>query len=237
MKRLTLAASLAAVLVSGAAMAESGKFGIGVNYGLLSGAGLEGTYVINPMFQARASISGGMDLSATDKSGDFDYAYSLKNGQKRLALDWHPFEGNFFVSGGYAINDYALQADATAGTAGQKVSIGNDSYTVVNPVSLRATANWSNAPTLSFGWGNSPEKGFGFLFEAGMIYTGAATYDLVATKGTANAVIGGTAYNNLDLTTDPRVKASLAAEKAKVEKNVAQMDFLPILQLGLNYRF
>ena len=82
------------------------------------------------------------------------------------------------------------------------------------------------------GWGNSPSKGFGFLFEAGLIFTGAAKYNLTGSGTVQDS--NGTTY---DLASDPTIKAQLDKEKAKVEKDVSQLDFLPILQLGLNYRF
>jgi len=135
MKKATLAA-FAAAMISGSVMAETGSIGLGLGYGLLSGSTLQGTYVISPSFQARAALSTGMDMSGTATSGDWNYDTKQKNGQKRLALDWHPFEGSFFVSAGYAINDMTVEGNALQTANNQVVTIGDQTYTVNGDVNL-----------------------------------------------------------------------------------------------------
>ena len=141
-----------------------------------------------------------------------NYDYKLDTGYKTLGLDWHPFNGSFRVSAGYAWSDISLDVK----------SVG--SYTF-NGVTATGTATgrikYDNAPYVSIGWGNhAPSKG-GLFFnsELGMMFTGKPTVDLT----TDNA-----AFNTTNA-------ADIQAEKEKVKKDA--MDFFPIIKIGLGYSF
>ena len=201
---------------------ESSSVGVGINYGLFAGPTLELTYPINNSLQIRGALSSGMDMSETATT-DIEYQVKAKDGINRLALDYHPFENNFFVSAGYAVNSFNIEADAQKNGAG--ITIGDTTYS--GNVTLNGTLDWDNAPSLSLGWGNSPEKGWGGLIELGAIFTGAADVSITGT---------GTLNGN-DVSTDPAIQAEITKEEKKVQNELSDYDFLPILQAGITYRF
>lgn len=233
MKKTLLSAALAsAVLVSSNASASAlDGVGLGLNYGLISGPGLELNYPINDTFQVRGAISNGMGLSTTTDDTDVKYDLKADGGVHRLAIDYHPFQGTFFLSGGYAVNNFKLDASANVAN-GEVVKIGDKEYTSTGNLKLKGALEWDSAPTLSLGWGHSPSSGWGAMFEVGAIFTGAAKVSLVGT----GKVKEGT-NPSVDVSSDPEVQASIDREKKKLQDDVAKLKFLPILQAGITYRF
>ncbi len=200
--------------------------GVGAGYGLFSGPTVELNYAINPMFQVRGSLSTGMNFSETASVNDVKFKVTNKEGGiNRLALNFHPFEGHFFLSAGYAFNAYKLEAN---GNASGSVKVGDTNFTGVN-VNMKGDLEWNNAPSLSLGWGHSPTKGWGAMIEMGAVFTGAAKTNLNATGS----------YNNgaIDVSNDPAFQSALREEERKLRKEVAKVDFMPILQAQVTYRF
>ncbi len=232
MKKTLLSMAVASALVFSAQAnaSEVDNLGLGINYGLVAGPTLELTYPLTDTVQIRGALSTGMSIKETASETDIDYAVETDGGVNRLALDYHPFNNGFFLSAGYAMNSFKVDATGTS-SAAETVEIGDDSYTVTADVALNGKLDWNNGATLSLGWGHSPADGFGFLVELGAIFTGSADVDLSGT-GTVN---DGT--QDLDVSNDPTVLESLAAEETKLENDVADFTFLPILQAGITYRF
>lgn len=220
-KKYLVAATAVAAITSTSVMANSAdNLGVGVNYGAFSGPTLELSYPITDSLQVRGALSAGMGLSETDSTDGIDYDVKADGGINRLAIDYHPFDNGFFLSAGYAFNNFALTAKANESGS---VEVGDDTYT--GTVNLKGTLDWDNAPTLSLGWGHSPSKGFGFLIEAGAYFTGTTNADL-------NGTCTSTVPNGCDGFDD-----SLAREEEKLKDDVADYDFLPMLQAGITYRF
>lgn len=229
MKKTLLSALIAGSMAVTNAQASEGV-GVGVNYGLFSGATLELTYPITDVLQIRGALSNGMGLDETASDTDIEYEVEADGGINRLALDYHPFDSGFFLSAGYAFNSFQIDAVGTS-SALESVEIGDDNYTVTSDLALNGQLDWDSGATLSLGWGHSPAKGLGFLVEVGAIFTGAANVDL---SGTGTVSDGTTTY---DVSNDPVVLESIAAEEKELEDEVADYEFLPILQAGITYRF
>jgi len=201
--------------------------GLGVGYGALSGATLEVNYPINDTFSVRGSVSNGIGLSEDQTEDGIVYGAKADGGIHRLAVNYHPFQGNFFLSAGYAINNFELDVN---GSGTGSVTVGNDPFNNAS-VNLAGNIGWDNAPTLSFGWGHSPKAGWGMMAELGMIYTGSPDVSL---SGTGSYDNGGGA---VDVSTDPVFQNALQAEEKKLKDDLASADFLPILQVQVTYRF
>jgi len=219
MKKLVLSTIIGSVVAGPSiALASSAEgVGIAVNYGLISGPALELTYPINDLFQIRGALSGGMGLSESSSNTDIVYDVKADGGIHRLSMDYHPFAGTFFMSAGYAFNDFKLKAN---GSKTGVIKVGNDTF--AGTVKVNGAMEWESAPMLSLGWGNSPAEGWGAMFEVGAIFTGTAKVSL---SGTYN---GGQ---------NDRLDAALKDEKAILEKDVGDYNFLPVLQAGVTYRF
>lgn len=208
--RKAMMAAMATMMISGGALANN--FGASVNYGF-GGVGADlGYALIQDTVNVRAGLNAGLDVSGSTTPDATKYDYKLDTGYKTLGLDWHPFNGSFRVSAGYAWSDISLDVR----------SVG--SYTF-NGVTATGTATgrikYDNAPYVSIGWGNhAPSKG-GLFFnsELGVMFTGKPTVDLTTDNATFNT-------NNA---------ADIQAEKEKVKKDA--MDFFPMLKVGLGYTF
>ncbi|GKT11477.1 MAG: hypothetical protein ISEC1_P0441 [Thiomicrorhabdus sp.] len=229
MKKLllsTMAVTAFSLPFSASAASEDLKdLGVAINYGLFSGATLELSYPVGNDLHVRGALSAGMGLSETSTGSATEptYAVEASGGIHRLALDYRPFNGGFFLSGGYAINSYAIDISSTITSA---VTVGEVNYSTAN-ATLAGQLSWNNAPTLSLGWGHSPAEGWGGLFEVGAIFTGAPEVSLTGT---------GT-LDGLDVSNDASVLAALNDEETKIKDEVANFDFLPIIQVGVTYRF
>jgi len=169
-----------------------------------------------------------MNLSEEGKDTDITYDVDAKGGIHRLALDYHPFNNGFFLSAGYAINNFALDADGRVSVS-ESVDIGNTTYTATSDLRLKGSLDWDNAPTLSLGWGHSLDKGLGFLVEVGAYFTGTPDVDL---KGSGTVTDGTTTYDIADEIAD-----DIRREEKALQDDVGDYDFLPMLQAGITYRF
>ena len=234
MKKLLLITAMAsAIAISNKATASQiDGVGLGVNYGLFSGPTLELSYPINDTFQVRGALSNGMGLSETTSDTDIEYQVEADGGINRLAVDYHPFDGTFFLSGGYAVNNFSFDALGTSSVT-DTVEIGNDEYYVDSDLTLGGNLDWDSGPTLSLGWGHSPAQGWGALLEVGVIFTGAAKVSLSGTGIVTNTETNET----YDVSDSQEVRESLDVEQKKIEDDVANFTVLPIFQAGITYRF
>jgi len=205
-----------------------GNLGIALNYGVFSGATLEMSYPLTDTLQVRGAVSNGMGVSESSSDSDIDYDVTADGGINRLALDYHPFGNSFFVSAGYAVNNFALDADGRVSSA-ESVEIGDTQYTATSDVRLQGSLDWDSAPTLSFGWGHSPKQGLGFLVEIGAYFTGAPD---VALSGTGTVNDGTQDYD-----VSSEIADDINREEKKLKDDVGDYDFLPMLQAGVTYRF
>lgn len=229
MRKQLIVAAVAATFSSLSWQASAAdNLGLGVNYGAFSGPTLEISYPLSQTVQLRGAISGGMGLSEDDTTTDITYDVTADGGIHRLALDYHPFQNGFFMSAGYAINNFAIDADATV-LRDEDLTIGDTEYTAEGKVRLNGNLDWDNAPTLSFGWGHSPAKGLGFMVEIGAYLTGAADVSLT---GTGRVSDGTTSYSVANEIAD-----DIRQEEKNLEDDVADYKFLPLLQAGITYRF
>lgn len=223
MKKVSTVAVLTAACMAGTAHAQG--LGVSANYGLFAGPTLELTYPINDLLQVRGALSSGMGLSETTSDTDIEYDVETDGGIQRLALDYHPFGGTFFVSAGYALNSFKLKADGS--TTGE-VTIGDTHYTD-SSATLNGNLDWESGATLSLGWGHSPARGWGAMVEIGAIVTGAPDVSL---SGTGTVSDGATTYD-----VSSEIEGDLRREEEKIQNDVGDFDFLPILQAGVTYRF
>ena len=221
MKKLIVTAALG-VAMSTSVLAEESSvisgLGVGANVGALSGLGIEVNYPINEYVQVRAGTSTGLGYSDDLSDTDVTYQAEVDGSFHRLALDVHPFGGTFFLSAGYALNNFAMSVSAD-GTASERVG----GQTISSDFTLNGELAWDDGATLTLGWGHSPASGWGASLELGAIMTGAAV-----------ATLSGT-------TSDPQYQQeldnALAQEERDLQEEVKDLEILPIVQAGVTYRF
>ncbi|BBP44636.1 hypothetical protein THMIRHAS_00090 [Thiosulfatimonas sediminis] len=224
-----MAASILAVSNSYAQTQPFGQVGVAVGVDLISGPTLELSYPVTDYVSLRGSLSTGWSFDKTQEEEGIDYNLQVDGAINRLAVDVRPFKGSFFLSAGYGLSSFSLSGSGSV-EQGNQFDLGDTSYTADTPVNIRSDFDWDSAPTLSFGWGHSPSQGLGFLFEMGAAFTGASNVSL---NGTGTVTDGSNTFS-LDSTQGQEV---LAEEEAKLQADVSDLEFLPIVRMAVTYRF
>ena len=138
-----------------------------------------------------------------------------------ILLDFHPFHGNFRITGGvfYNKNEMDLSAAVNANTVGNGTGVGT--------AILNANTSWSKewAPYLGIGFGNAADDNtldlpiaVGFSLDIGAFYQGSPDVLLTDSSGLVPA-------------------ADLAIEQAQLEDDLSGFKFYPVVTLGIHIRF
>jgi hypothetical protein len=214
MFRKLLLASALAISAACATPAQAVEPLVGAKIGTL-GIGADAGVRLNDRFGVRLN-GNAFSFSDSREISDIDYDADLDLRTIGLLGDWHPFGGGFFLSGGAYWN--GNKADLT-GKPNGSVEIGNTTYTAAQAGSLRGDVDFQKfAPYLGLGYYGTLFAGFSLGVEVGALYMGSPKVSL-----TSNS---------------PLVSASdLEVERRKVEDDIDDLRFYPVLMLGASYRF
>ncbi|RLJ18041.1 hypothetical protein DJ030_12535 [bacterium endosymbiont of Escarpia laminata] len=181
------------------------------------GLGLEGTLGMTESLNARLGFNGfNYDYSYTLDDTDYDLTLDLQT--ISLLADWHPFDSGFRVSAGLMSNNNELTGRALP--VGGSLNIGGTDY----DVGLDAIIGFnSTAPYLGIGWGNaiSADKGWGFNLDVGVLFQGSPEVSLTPFGADAGIVDAD----------------DLAAEVQRVESDLENFKYYPVVSLGVSYKF
>lgn len=209
-----LNAMLIALLTgAGAASATAQDLALGAKAGT-TGVGMEITLGMTEAVNLRGGIYG-LDYGRDFEESGIDYDGDLKLRSAALLLDWHPGGRGFRVTAGAYANGNELR-----GRAEGNLDIGDSTY----DVRLDAKADWDRfAPYLGIGYGNAVRGGpWSFSFDAGVMFTGSPDVRLSADgPGTG----------------DPGFQDDLRREEQSLEDELSDLEYYPVLSLGLSYRF
>ncbi|MGH8144241.1 MAG: hypothetical protein ACREU2_17215 [Steroidobacteraceae bacterium] len=199
---------------------RAGTTGIGVDYDV----------ALSRSFSARVGYSGfkydqDVDTSEVHYSGDF------KLSMVSAVIDWYAFHGGFHVSAG-AIGDGTRLDVVGHPAAGSTYTLNGHAYSAADVGSLTGRVKFGNpvSPYVGIGWGD-PVGANGhlhFLFDVGAIYGGTPNVTLTAVCG-RGAPAGGTTCRQL--------QPDVQAQRAKLAHDVTIVQWYPVLDLGLAYRF
>ncbi|MCW8917674.1 MAG: hypothetical protein OQL08_02515 [Gammaproteobacteria bacterium] len=216
--KAVVAASLLAAMGSVQAEDEGMGIGIGVR-GSTLGAGIELGKSFSDHFGVRLGLNK-YSKSDSQTIDDIDYDADLDLSSTALLFDWHPFAGSFHLTAGYLNSNNELTASATPDG---DVSIGDTTVTVTpGDLILDGSVKLGSGPYLGLGWGNVPAKGFGFVFEVGVVQMGTPDVDLVVTDNTGSLGI---------------VQADIDQEIANMEDDLDEFKTYPVIALGISYGF
>ena len=215
--------------------ASTPRLGIALRADVL-GAGADVAVAISRTVNLRAGVRA-LELEQDYRVDGLDLDGTVTLRSASAYLDWFPFGGAFHLSPGAMLyNGNGVRARANVG-AGQPFTVGGVELTssVMDPVSGSATVDFARvAPALVLGWGNLVPRGGGrwsVPFELGVVYAGSPTTTL-ALVGTACDADG----DCRDLR-DPTLQALVRAEEARLDQRLAPFKVLPVVSLGLGYRF
>lgn len=211
-----------ALLLALSTAAQAEGLGVGLHAGLM-GPGIDGFYRLNDKLVARLSYNKfDYDYDTQEEEVDYDATYSFDNAQ--LGLDWYPGAGGFRVSTALVANSNELNLHAIP--KGGAFDLNNTTYAGTEVKDLRANVGYpSTAAYLGLGWGNpvGKDKGLGVTFDIGAFYMGEPEV--------SQQVVCGTTVRCAQL------KSDAEADRRKLEDELSDFPFWPLVQLGLTYQF
>ncbi len=197
---------------------RAGTTGIGLDYDIALGSSVS----------ARIGYSG-FDYDHGVDTADVQYNGNLKLSMASGLIDWYAFHGGFRVSVGAVGGDTRLDITGHP-SAGGIYTLNGHSYTAADVGSLTGQVKFGNpvSPYVGIGWGNpvGAQHHLHFLVDVGAIYGGTPAIALAAACGSA---VGSAACTQL--------QSDVTAEKAKLRHDVSIVQWYPVLDVGLAYRF
>jgi len=222
LKTLFMATMLAA---SATVAAEESRFSFGPTLGS-AGLGLEFGFALTDTLSARAAYNF-FEFDTDYEDTDVRYDGTLDKSSVSLLLDWNPGNGGFRVTGGaFRHNRNAFNAVATPAREGTYTFDGNE-YDASEIGTIHGAASFrKTAPYLGIGWGNlSHSRGFTFTVDLGVQFQNAPRVSLLAD----------------DCSFAPaecaQINSDLQAEARQLEQEGKDLEYWPVLAIGLVYRF
>jgi hypothetical protein len=201
--------AIAALALAAAGSAQA--FGIGVRAGT-TGVGADVAWSVAPTLSARLGYSGlKFDYDATTDS-NIRYDGKLKLSNFNALLDFSPL-GPFRITGGFIFNDNKFDAVGTTSAGGG------------SSLSASVKAGRSAAPYLGIGYGNVSGLGVNFYADLGIMFMGSPEANITANCGS----LAGANCTNLQNTA--------AAERARLEDELKDFKYYPVLNIGLTIGF
>jgi hypothetical protein len=199
---------------------------------ILPGVGIDVTGALNRYLDARAGYS---DLPYTyrksgtlsQSNGGLAYAGESQDSAWDLLIDYKPFGGTFRLTGGVYGPNIGLKVTGVPTQTGT-FTINGNTYSTNEVSDLHGKAGWySVAPYLGLGrdgFNNaSAAHPFYFSFDLGVM--------LARPKNTLNYTCTAPATACSQLASD------VAAQQSKLNATIGSVTVLPLLQVGIGYRF
>jgi hypothetical protein len=203
--------------------AQAAVVGVGVTAKVgTTGLGVDLTVpLISNWLNLRSGYNFGEIHPSTTQAG-IKYKGDLHLESIPILLDLHPFHGNFRITGGvyYNKNDVGLSSFIGSGQEIGGVPVPVDT-------NLNANVTWSKefAPYLGIGWGNAADDNtldlpiaVGFSLDIGAFYQGSP--DVLLTE--SSNLVG---------------PIDLAIEQKKLEEELSDFKFYPVITVGIHIRF
>ncbi|HMS78589.1 MAG TPA: aminotransferase class I/II-fold pyridoxal phosphate-dependent enzyme, partial [Burkholderiaceae bacterium] len=175
---------------------------------------------------ARAQVAWLPSVGRTFSEDAIDYAGDVRSTRGTAYGDWHPFGGVFRVSVG-------LSAGRSSGTFsgtpsfGTSITIGDATVSVSPDDRLDVKAEFPSVmPYVGVGWGHSAARGWGMHADVGVLVGSPKVTGTLSPTLRAKIVALGR---------DP--DAELEREMQTVRDTAAKIPVLPVLSLGVSYRW
>jgi len=201
------------------AQARDVTWAAGISAGTL-GVGPEVVCRIGERFGVRAN-AGFLSFNRSEDVDDIRYRGDADLRSYGLTADWYPFGGGFRISLGGRINDNEIGLEGRPATS---VTVGDNVYTPEQIGTLTGTVSANDfSPALTLGYGGLIAPGFTLAFELGVLFQGSPRVANLQATG----LLAGT----------PGLTADLEREQTRIEDEVHNYEYWPILQLQFLYRF
>jgi hypothetical protein len=240
------------MLVAGGAAAadkkdEGASFGLSAEVGTL-GLGLSVGMPVGGRFNLRGVYHGfNYDIDdVEDKDTGATYKGQLQLKSAGLLLDFHPFQGAFRITAGFASN--GNQIDLSARSTSGNYEVGNCTFESNPADPLRVdgdVAFASSAPYLGIGWGGNmhAESGFFATFDVGVLLSGSPDTTLKGRGQARNndfataAECGSPLAGYQDVSTYPEFQQAVRDAEDDVNDETKDFEYWPNITVGLGWRF
>jgi hypothetical protein len=212
------------------------SLGVGVKLGT-QGIGFD---VATPLVPGRLNLRGGatfFSYSTTATTDNININGTLKMRNASVMLDLFPFAGWFRISGGMSIYNNTGLTASLAVPSGDSFTLGNTQYYSASssqggPVTGNGTFKFGGnvAGRVTIGTGNmAPRKGhFRFESEVGVQIESSPTV--------AYTITGNACTSSPTTGCGPVAQSDITAEQNKLENDLKDLRFYPIVSLGLSYK-
>ena len=195
--------------------AMSGKLGT-------LGLGLEAVQSLREHVNGKIGFN--MYSGSYDGTSDDDVEYDIDVSLRSVSflVDWHPYEGEFRVCGGFLYNGNNVDVRARPT---HSIEIGDTRYSPAEIGTLKYDFDFRNiAPYLGIGVGNALRQGrtVGFVFDAGLLFQGSPRGELT----TENSLLP---YE--------LIRDDVQQEEAELEDDLSPIRVYPVVSFGFTYRF
>jgi hypothetical protein len=193
-----------------------------------NGFGLGAGTALNENFGARLGFNT-LKVSTTQKDANGNYGIDLKLMTVSGLADYYPWAGKFRTTAGAVYNGNKAAITAQPTGTGTYV-FNNQTYQAsdIGTFSGEMTFN-SVAPYLGIGWGNpaAQDKQWGMTMDIGVLFQGSPKVSNTVTCGAA-AINSGQCTN---------LQADVAAGATKLETDSKNFKYMPVVNVGISYRF
>jgi hypothetical protein len=173
------------------------------------------------------SVRGSADWLDFSMSRDYDsvhYDGRMKLGTGGAFVDWHPWANAFFFSGGAYFGDRRV---TIAATPASNVTLGGQSFTPSEVGRLNGAIKMASAaPFAGLGVDSNAsgvKHGWGFKGVLGVAFSGKPSVSLTSTGG----ILSG----------QPLLSQAIAQEQANIANKASFLQYYPVVQAGLTYKF
>ncbi|NTU58851.1 MAG: hypothetical protein HGB00_08055 [Chlorobiaceae bacterium] len=217
----TIVAAALFLCATPSAFAGTGDVAIGIKGGTL-GIGGEVTMNLVPNLNIRSGYNA-FNYSGNASKSDIDYDYELKLQTIPVLVDLYPFsDSGFRISSGILVNNNEVTATAKPQSS---YKIGDLSYNPAQLGILTGKIDFNNvAPYAGIGWGNAVGKNssLSLTCDLGVMFQGTPKVSLLASGPIAS---------------DPTFQSELAKEVTKVKDSTDNINYYPVISIGLAYAF
>ncbi len=219
-----------AMFGSFAATAQAEGVGVYINGGTTGfGLGLAGSMSQN--------VTGRLGFDTwkrtfTQNNSNGNYNVDLKLQNVAALADWYPFSGAFRTTLGLVAN--GNKATLTAASVNGSYTFNGVPYTASDVGSYTGEMKFnSTAPYLGIGWGNpvAKAKTWGFVSDIGVLFQGSPKVSSTVTCSAALLAQAGGAAACATLQSD------VAAGAAKLESDLKNYKYYPVVSIGVSYHF
>ncbi len=216
MKKLLTAMALGCACM---ASAQAGEIYTGLGtHGVMLGY----AHALSPDFTVRGDFGTLGSRTANEREEGVDYEVTVGFNRAGVFGDWFPFAGGFRLTGGVTFNNVKL--DMLARGNGTPMTIGNRTFVSSPDDRLNVKIEYpKTTPYIGIGWGHQLSTGWGFTFDIGASIG----------KAKLTETHSGTNLGNPAIVS----QADIDAELAELRDGVGKVKALPLISLGVNYRF